>query len=69
MKCDICNRRIQRPGKTDKFYSTGPLIQRGYCCEECYLTWVLPYREEQEKLMPKGMKYFCFPSDTPGEEF
>lgn len=61
MKCDICNREIQWP---DKFYSTGPLLQRRWACEQCYHLWVLPYRQEQEKLLPKGIWYFPKPSDV-----
>lgn len=56
MKCCICEKYIQFP---EKFYSTGPLIQRGYCCEECFRTWVVPYREKELKKVPDSIVWIA----------
>lgn len=61
MKCDICKKEIKYP---DKFFQTGPLIPRGWSCEECYHLWVLPYRQEQERLLPDSIQYFPKPSSV-----
>ena len=61
MKCSVCGKYVQYP---ERFYSTGPLIQRGFCCDECYRIWVLPYRERLEVKMPASLVW-----TSRGEEY
>lgn len=55
MKCCICEKYIQWP---DKFYSTGPLVQRGFCCESCFKIWVQPCREKELERVPDSIVWF-----------
>ena len=61
MRCSICGKQIQFP---EKFHSTGPLISRGFSCDECYLTWILPYREKELKKVPDSIVW-----TSRGEEY
>lgn len=55
MQCSICNKCIQWP---ENFHSAGPLLSRRFCCDECYRTWVLPYREKELKKVPDSIVWF-----------
>lgn len=55
MKCSICGKRVEFPAR---FYSTGPLLQRGWACDECYRTWVEPYQERELERVPDSIVWF-----------